>query len=319
VSTYKSSDCAFLLLGPYDLTGVSNKLEEDSSLPVSNTTPFGVSASRYEQPGVAEYAINGHGGWYDDSTTSINAAMVDLAAGSNVFMFAHAGNTAGQPVICAAGTLKTEYKRGPTVGDFTTAEMSLAVSGAKHNALIVAPFTARTTAADTSGTYLDLGAPVAATITANSVANPTIVTTSAPHGFVSGQTVTCGGTNSTPALTGPYTLSVIDATHFSVPVNVTVAGTAGTATVTPGAAGGHAYMSCPVLTLGGYTNLIVSVQDSTDHITFADDTAFTALTAAGAEYKATSALSRYICVKWLWTGTGSNQTATFAVAVRPNP
>lgn len=65
------------------------------------------------------------------------------------------------------------------------------------------------------------------TITAISVANPTHVT-SANHGLTTGEAILVAGTNSTPALTGPYTVTVLDANTFTVPVNVTVAGTAGT-------------------------------------------------------------------------------------------
>lgn len=64
-------------------------------------------------------------------------------------------------------------------------------------------------------------------ITAISVANPTHVTSS-NHGLVTGEAILVAGTNSTPALVGPYTVTVLDANNFTVPVNVTVAGTTGT-------------------------------------------------------------------------------------------
>jgi hypothetical protein len=68
-------------------------------------------------------------------------------------------------------------------------------------------------------------------ITTSSVANPTIITTSTPHGFTSGDTVTIAGhTGSTPAVSGDYVLTVTGASAFSVPVNVTIGGTGGTAT-----------------------------------------------------------------------------------------
>lgn len=63
-------------------------------------------------------------------------------------------------------------------------------------------------------------------ITAISVANPTIVTAPA-HGLTSGASVAIAGSNSTPSLNGPQTVTVVDANNFSVPVNVTIAGTTG--------------------------------------------------------------------------------------------
>ena len=65
------------------------------------------------------------------------------------------------------------------------------------------------------------------TITANTVANPTIVTSTA-HGLSVGTTsIVIGGSNSTPTIDGARTATYVGANTFSVPVNVTVAGTSG--------------------------------------------------------------------------------------------
>lgn len=77
----------------------------------------------------------------------------------------------------------------------------------------------------TSGTF-PFGV-LAGTITANSVANPTVVTTSGAHNLTNGDKVLIFGSNSTPSIDGLYTATVTDGTHFTLPVNVTVAGTAG--------------------------------------------------------------------------------------------
>lgn len=65
------------------------------------------------------------------------------------------------------------------------------------------------------------------TITANTLANPTVVT-SAAHGLVTGQTVHIVGSNSTPSIDGAYPIIVLSEDTFSIAVNVTVAGTSGT-------------------------------------------------------------------------------------------
>jgi hypothetical protein len=67
-----------------------------------------------------------------------------------------------------------------------------------------------------------------ATITANSVASSTVVTTSAASGLVTGNSVTITGSNSTPSINGTYTVTVLSPTTFSIPVAVTTAGTTGT-------------------------------------------------------------------------------------------
>ncbi len=83
-------------------------------------------------------------------------------------------------------------------------------------------------------------------IVANTLANPTVVSTLAPHGLVTGDTVFfTASTTSVPALTATpqQVVTVLSPTTFSVPVNVTTAGTAGafdyaitSIPVTPGAA-----------------------------------------------------------------------------------
>ena len=70
-------------------------------------------------------------------------------------------------------------------------------------------------------------------ITSASVANPTVVTTTAPHGLRAGDPVTIAGmAGGTPSLNGAQTvLAVTSPTTFLVNVNVTVQGTGGTVTV----------------------------------------------------------------------------------------
>lgn len=63
-------------------------------------------------------------------------------------------------------------------------------------------------------------------VEAISVANPTVLTVRG-HGRQTGDVVTISGSNSTPSIDGQQTVAVIDADHFTVPVNVTTAGTAG--------------------------------------------------------------------------------------------
>lgn len=73
----------------------------------------------------------------------------------------------------------------------------------------------------------------AATISTSSVANPTVISTSAPHLLVTGNTVYISGhTGSTPTVTGPYTVTVTGASTFTIPVSVTVGGTGGTVYLT---------------------------------------------------------------------------------------
>ncbi len=67
-------------------------------------------------------------------------------------------------------------------------------------------------------------------IVSNSLANPTVVTTARPHGLATGDVIFfTNSTTSSPLLTvtPQQVVTVISPTTFSVPVNVTIAGTAG--------------------------------------------------------------------------------------------
>lgn len=63
-------------------------------------------------------------------------------------------------------------------------------------------------------------------ITGNTVANPTVIT-STGHNLTTGRTIKISGSDSTPSIDGEHTVTVIDADTFSIPVDVTIAGTSG--------------------------------------------------------------------------------------------
>lgn len=65
------------------------------------------------------------------------------------------------------------------------------------------------------------------TITGNTLANPTVVTTAVAHGLNTGASITISGSNSTPTIDGTHTITRLSDTTFSVAVNVTVPGTTG--------------------------------------------------------------------------------------------
>jgi len=163
VTRYDSADFGFLTIGHYNLTPVTNKLEDSIGRPAVLSTPFGVTAPEYLAGILTAYELTGQDGWYDDATNSINAALVDLAAGENLMLLAPYGNTApmvtsglGLTVIATDGVLKTAYKRGNTVGDLNRASFEVAVSGqVDQHAKLVAELTARGASGTTAANFLD--------------------------------------------------------------------------------------------------------------------------------------------------------------------
>jgi hypothetical protein len=99
------------------------------------------------------------------------------------------------------------------------------------------------------------GAGSVRTITANTQANPTIVT-SVDHKLKNGDTIVVTGSNSDTSINGTHVATVITADTFSVPVDVaTTAGTAGSfyATTQPAVAYGS---NLSLLTPKGFTGTI---------------------------------------------------------------
>ena len=248
MSKKSSVDVGYLLVGPWNLTLISNKLGYALSDPVADTTPFAVSAAQFEKLNLKTYEISDHESWYDDDEYTAAAEMVALAAGDHVFMFSPEGNIQGKPAICTGGLLYPGFKVTMEQGAFHKAAMTLAVDGTLDVATIIAALTSRAGNLTTEATYVDLGA-------------------------------TGGGTT-----------------------------------------GGNLYLSCTALALTGSTNLIVSTEDSTDHVSWAAHTAFTALTAVGAEKKIISdmTVNRYYCIKTVYTGLAGTPSATFTVALKVN-
>jgi len=168
MTRYSSADFGFITVGPYNLTSVTNKLEDNISKPAIESTPFGVTAPEYISGVLKSYELTGQDGWYDDTTNSINTAMVDLASGENVMILAPYGNAApvaGVQKTCIAtdGVLKTEYKRSDAVGEYVKASFGVQVSGlVDQNAKLVCPLTARGVTGTTAAAYLNWGAGGAA-------------------------------------------------------------------------------------------------------------------------------------------------------------
>jgi hypothetical protein len=82
-------------------------------------------------------------------------------------------------------------------------------------------------ATSTAGSSFSPPLPEEQTITSNSLANPTVITTPSAHGLTSGDIIQVYDSISTPTIDGERIVTVISPTTFSVPVNVTVAGTSG--------------------------------------------------------------------------------------------
>lgn len=71
------------------------------------------------------------------------------------------------------------------------------------------------------------GNPLDVTISGNTAASPTVVTSATKHGRTTGDSVFITDSDSDPVIDGTHTVTVISTTKFSIPVAVTTAGTKG--------------------------------------------------------------------------------------------
>lgn len=170
-----------------------------------------------------------------------------------------------------------------------------------------------------SGTGIDRGIPPgesAVTITSASAANPTSVLTATAHGYTSGDSVIIAGT-SKAALNDEFTITVVDATHFTVPVDLTSGGaTGGTVTRTSTRSGWAAQLQAFSLASGSPGVKIQHAPKNTSG-SFTDVTsgAFSTPTAASAQRIAgasTALLQRYVRIGT--TGTFSNLVYAAGIA-----
>ena len=82
------------------------------------------------------------------------------------------------------------------------------------------------------------------------------------------------------------------------------------------ASAGTAFLHIAAIDLGGYDSVTVTVRHSSDGITYADHTAFTAATAVGAQTIALSGtINQYLSIAWAYAGAGSNPTWSGMVGV----
>jgi hypothetical protein len=127
--------------------------------------------------------------------------------------------------------------------------------------------------------YWRLGEAAASTVSNISVASPTHITTSTPHGILNGATVVISGsTGGVLSINGTNVATVLDATHFTIPVAVTVAGSGGTVNILYAVdemgANNGTYVNTPTLgvagLLAGDANTAVTfAAASGQHVSFA--------------------------------------------------
>lgn len=257
-----------------------------------------------------------HSCLYDTGDGSPDELLATLPQGGPLVISIQ-GNVAGRKAIC--GTLATSaYEVVPAADKLTRAKAEHGVDGRLYEGHILSPQIQRTGDFNTQAASIDNGyAAAAVNISASSVANPTHITTATPHGLVTGDTVEIAShSGSTPSINGIKVVTVLDATHFTIAVNVTVGGTGGTMRRTNTRNGGMIFILVPdtdddPFALDGHTALALDARGSADNSTFAPlATASSFTTRGGVAVPVSGNIPRYIACGGDFTGAGSSPTAS---------
>jgi hypothetical protein len=264
------------------------------------------------------------GAYFDTSAGNSHAALVGSVPSSpqvaqRVIVLGLAKSLIGQPIMGFQGAYSHEYEVLAQNGNLTRANVTYRITGAAEEGVILHALTTETADATTEpgssvDNALDPTQPVIPIV--SSVAAGDLINTSAPHNLTAGDTVVISGhSGSTPALNGAQTvLAVTSLTQFSITTDITVGGTGGTLVQGKSNRGGAGYLEVEALTLGTFTDALVTIRHSADNTTFADLVSFTARTLFGAERVAVAgAVNRYLAQNVDFRGAGSGGSIKYVV------
>jgi hypothetical protein len=312
MALFGSSQFGALLVDGYNLLSAKVKdFSHEVEVELEPSEGLGDTWRATLPTGMRKATITQGGAFFDSTTAGIHDAMKAAPATVRLVAWAVAGNLIGALFTAVQGACTVKYAVLSAVGKLTKANVSYQVSGALDEGVILQSATPKTIDWNTKTDGQSVDYTLDPTqrvipITSNTIANPTVVTTPVPHGLTTGDIIFLSGViTSSPAINGQQTVTVISATTFSVPVNVTVAGTGGSFVRANTRLGGVGYQF--VSALSGFTGFIGKIRSSPDDVTYADLITFTNVAAAPAAERLTVAgtIDRYLSYNGDVTGAGS--------------
>lgn len=324
MSKYAGTNFTVFLVDGYNLiASTSDAITIDRESITQETNPFGATSIQNTPINIEKGMFTVGDGFFDATTDALHGATGSAHGVSRIVCASIYGDIIGKPFIGYQGVYDQKYVVKDKTTDLTKADVSYLVSGDTNEGVIVqhlATFTAdwdtKTGGANATDAPVDFTldpANPARTIASNTLANPTVVTMSTQHGspivhnLTTGQKVLFSGSNSTPSINGVQTVTVTGLTTFTIPVNVTVAGTAGSFVLASTVAGGVGYMQVTAYT--GFTGFVNKIMHSPDDSTYAAFITFTDLAAVAGPAKerktATGTIDRYLSNQGDVTGAGS--------------
>ena len=266
---YGSAKVWFLVDGYNLITAKLKGLRAKVEALQEPTHGLGDLSEAHGPTGLSRAEVAQDGGFFDTSTNGAHAALAgglptSAQATARVVCLGFAGSVIGEGFLGFEGVFQVAYDVIAQLGNLTKANAEYLVTGKAERGVILHALGAETAAGHTQASSVDYATDDTAQrvipITSNSQANPTVVTTTVPHGLTSGQKVVISGNSgSSPAINGERVATVLTTTTFSVPIDTSAgsAGTGGTLVSADSPNGGTGFLQVTAVTLGGYDDAVI--------------------------------------------------------------
>lgn len=304
-----------ILYNGYDLSGDFNSFDRQGTVDTVDTSTYGLEDHKF-LAGMASGIFN----WnfiYSDATPNVEANMInpDFASTTPKQGMFIPRNVDLSRAYVSDKCVITSYQMSSGVTDAVKGSGSWQTQGGLRGGVLLHAL-AMVTANGSSG--VDQQSLGSKTITTSSVANPSVITTSAAHGWASGDVVSIQGhAGSTPTINSTYTITVTGTTTFTIPVNVTVGGTGGTVKRIS-SSGGRIYIHTTEVQGTSPTNDVL-VEDSIDGSVWATIDTVPQITAVGTVMRAIAGnIREHVRISWTIGGSASPGHKFAAIFTRNN-
>lgn len=313
------SPSAFFFVAGYNWLGakLQSLMLKIESL-TNQTDGLGDNHEAHTPVGKKRLTLSQAGGFWDTGTSNVHAAMAagvptTPQATPRISCVGCMGATVGAVFYGVQAGFTTAYELILGNSQLTKANVTHLLAGDIEVGQVVQPLATQTGDWNTESGSADFALdPSQRTvpITSNSEAAASVVETPVAHGLATGHVVLISDVvGSSPDINGEQTVTVIDDTHFSVPVDTSAgdAGAGGSFVRCNSLNGAAGYQQ--VLALTGFTGYVGKLRDSADDTTFADLVTFADVTAAPDAQRVAVAgtVDRYVAHDGNVTGSGSLQ------------
>lgn len=287
-----SSVDVLILVDGYDLTpALAQSILPSNENLTEQSNGFGSGAEGHSPTGITRGSLVVGSGFYDKTVDPLHAGT-DAAGGVGTLrtvVVCQQGQTVGAPFTGYEGVYSQKSDIQDKVAGLTMANVAYVVDGQVDEGVIVQPRATKVADWDTHLTPVDAADDPAAKhidIVSSSVESgaTSIITTEDAHGLVTGDVVAIFDHASvTPDINDDavaeawteigHTVTVLSPTTFSIPVDVTDAGTGGYCVLVSHAGGGYGYQQ--VLDGASLSAFVGTIKHSVDGSTWATLVTFT--------------------------------------------